>query len=163
MRGAGGPSQRPAEVVELIGDKRCFVLHAPRQTGKTNGLLAQMKLINEGGRYRALYVNIESAQALRSGVDRGLAIVREDVEDAGVVYLGDDAPRRTTARATAVCPSCWTLERYRAARERLIQGRDTHLHQLGDKLREARVSSSFASTARPGRRASPAGRPGRSC
>ncbi len=32
-----------------------------------------------------------------------------------------------------------TLERYRAARERLIQGRATHLHQLGDKLREARV------------------------
>jgi hypothetical protein len=32
-----------------------------------------------------------------------------------------------------------TLERYRAARERLIQSRSTHLEQLGDKLREERV------------------------
>jgi hypothetical protein len=32
-----------------------------------------------------------------------------------------------------------TLERYRAARERLIQSRSTHLEQLGDKLREPRV------------------------
>jgi hypothetical protein len=32
-----------------------------------------------------------------------------------------------------------TLERYKAARERLIQGRATHLDQLTDKLREPRV------------------------
>jgi hypothetical protein len=32
-----------------------------------------------------------------------------------------------------------TLERYRAARERLILSRATHLEQLGDKLREPRV------------------------
>jgi hypothetical protein len=32
-----------------------------------------------------------------------------------------------------------TLERYLAARERLIQSRSTHLEQLGDKLREPRV------------------------
>ena len=34
-----------------------------------------------------------------------------------------------------------TLERYKAARERLIQGRATHLDQLADKLREERVRS----------------------
>ncbi|MCY4119398.1 MAG: ATP-binding protein, partial [Acidobacteria bacterium] len=27
-------------ILELIGDKRYFVLHAPRQTGKTSALLA---------------------------------------------------------------------------------------------------------------------------
>ena len=84
---------RADEVVELIDDKRYFVLHAPRQTGKTTCLLALMKLLNEGGRYRALYTNIESAQAVRGDVDRGLAIVCEDVADAGVVYLGDPRMR----------------------------------------------------------------------
>ena len=99
---------RADEVVELIDDKRCFVLHAPRQTGKTTCLLALMKLLNEGGRYRALYANIEAAQAVRGSVDRGLAIVCKDVADAGVVYLGDDAPWRTAARATDACPSRWS-------------------------------------------------------
>jgi hypothetical protein len=77
------------EVVRLIDAERYFVLHAPRQTGKTTCLLALMKLLNEAGRYRALYVDIEAAQAVRGDVDRGLAIVCEDVADAGVVYLGD--------------------------------------------------------------------------
>ncbi|MEZ5449354.1 MAG: hypothetical protein R3E89_10320 [Thiolinea sp.] len=33
-----------------------------------------------------------------------------------------------------------TLERYKAARERLIRSRQTHLDQLTDKLREPRVN-----------------------
>jgi hypothetical protein len=52
-----------------------------------------MKLLNESERYRALYVNNESAQAVRADVDRGLAIVCEDVADAGVVYLADRGMR----------------------------------------------------------------------
>ena len=63
------------EVLRLIDDKRYFVLHAPRQTGKTTSLIALMKRLNEGGRYRALYVNIESAQA--EGLDiRGQVLSR---------------------------------------------------------------------------------------
>ena len=38
------------EVVRLIDGKRYFVLHAPRQTGKTTCLLALMKRLNEDGR-----------------------------------------------------------------------------------------------------------------
>ena len=39
------------EIQHLIATQRYFVLHAPRQTGKTTTLLAMMKALNEGGRY----------------------------------------------------------------------------------------------------------------
>ena len=38
-----------AEVRRLIRDKRYFVLHAPRQTGKTSALLALRDLLNGEG------------------------------------------------------------------------------------------------------------------
>ena len=71
-------------ILTLIGDKRYFVLHAPRQTGKTSALLALRGLLNGGaaGRYRCVYVNVEAAQALR-----------EDVEGAVRVVLGALASR----------------------------------------------------------------------
>ena len=36
------------ELLELIRDKRYFVMHAPRQTGKTSALLALRDLLNGG-------------------------------------------------------------------------------------------------------------------
>ena len=36
------------EILELIRDKRYFVLHAPRQTGKTSALLALRDLLDSG-------------------------------------------------------------------------------------------------------------------
>ena len=53
------------EVLSLIKGKRYFILHAPRQTGKTSALRALMKDLNESGRYRAAYVNVGSGQAAR--------------------------------------------------------------------------------------------------
>jgi|GEM_PF-1767583 len=44
----------------LIGEKRYFVLHAPRQTGKTSCLLALMEQLNAEEECTALYVNLDS-------------------------------------------------------------------------------------------------------
>ena len=63
------------EVLRLIDQERYFVLHAPRQTGKTTSLIALMKRLNEEGRYRALYANIEAAQAARGDVAMGIGAV----------------------------------------------------------------------------------------
>ena len=38
----------PEEVLGLIRDEKYFVLHAPRQTGKTSTLLALRDLLNTG-------------------------------------------------------------------------------------------------------------------
>ena len=58
-----------AGVRRLIRDKRYFVLHAPRQTGKTSALLALRDLLNAEGDYRCVYVNIEGGQAGREDVE----------------------------------------------------------------------------------------------
>ena len=71
-----------AEVLGLVRDEKYFVLHAPRQTGKTSALLALRDLLNAEGTYCCVYVNIEGAQALR-----------EDVEQAMRVILGELASR----------------------------------------------------------------------
>ena len=46
------------ELLELITDMKYFVLHAPRQTGKTSTLLALQDRLNEEGEYRCLYVKL---------------------------------------------------------------------------------------------------------
>ena len=70
------------EVLRLIDQERYFVLHAPRQTGKTTSLLALMKRLNEDGRYRALYANIEAAQAARGDVAMGIGAVVQAIGPA---------------------------------------------------------------------------------
>ena len=77
------------EVMSLIDEKKYFVLHAPRQTGKTSCLLALVKRLNESGDYRALYANIERAQAAREDVAMGIRAVVEAVADAAEWPLGD--------------------------------------------------------------------------
>jgi predicted AAA+ superfamily ATPase len=55
-------------ILTLIDQKKYFLLHAPRQTGKTSCLLALMEHLNREGRYRAVYANLEGAQALRERI-----------------------------------------------------------------------------------------------
>ncbi len=67
------------EILSLIDSKKYFVLHAPRQTGKTTCLLALMRYLNTQGRYRAVYANIETAQTARGDVSQGLRAVCSSV------------------------------------------------------------------------------------
>jgi type II secretory pathway predicted ATPase ExeA len=64
-----------SEILTLIQQKKYFLLHAPRQTGKTTCLLALMEYLNQEGTYRALYANIEGAQAARENVEQGIGAV----------------------------------------------------------------------------------------
>ncbi len=62
-------------VLELVRGKRYFVLHAPRQTGKTSVLLALQDLLNDGGEYRCVYANVESGQTARDDVGRAMRAI----------------------------------------------------------------------------------------
>jgi hypothetical protein len=53
---------------KLIDNERYFILHAPRQTGKTTLMLQLMEQINKEDKYIALYINVEVAQAWRNNV-----------------------------------------------------------------------------------------------
>ncbi|MCF7977442.1 MAG: AAA-like domain-containing protein [Chromatiaceae bacterium] len=92
------------EVLALIEQKKYFLLHAPRQTGKTSCLLALMAYLNQQDRYRALYVNIEGAQSAREQVEQGMAIVCSALGRAAKLYLDDARPSdwcRTEGREIA--------------------------------------------------------------
>ncbi len=69
------------EVRTLIHDKRYFVLHAPRQTGKTSALLALRDRLNSGaeGDYRGVYINVEVGQAGREDVPRAMRAILNDL------------------------------------------------------------------------------------
>ncbi|MCU0842536.1 MAG: ATP-binding protein [Thiobacillaceae bacterium] len=79
-----------AEVLGLIDQKKYFLLHAPRQTGKTTCLLALMDHLNREGRYRACYVNLETAQTAREDVGLGMRAIGGAIEAAARLYLDDD-------------------------------------------------------------------------
>ena len=78
-------------IESLIEQQRYFVLHAPRQTGKTTCLLALMHHLNARPTYRALYVNIEAAQAARGDVEAGVAAMCSAMTNAARLYLHDAA------------------------------------------------------------------------
>ena len=77
------------EVLLLIAQKKYFLLHAPRQTGKTSCLLALMEYLEREGRYQAVYANLEGAQAYREQVDKGMAVVVEQISRGMRDQLGD--------------------------------------------------------------------------
>ena len=79
------------EIEMLIASQRYFVLHAPRQTGKTTALLEMMDRINSEGVYDCLYVNVEPAQASRGDVKSGIRTVCECIASDLEYYLGDDS------------------------------------------------------------------------
>ncbi|MEL6721997.1 MAG: AAA-like domain-containing protein [Pseudomonadota bacterium] len=78
-----------SNIERLIAQQRYFVLHAPRQTGKTTCLLALMAHLNAQGNYRALYANIEAAQALREDVPQAIQTVCSVIAHRAKTYLKD--------------------------------------------------------------------------
>ena len=79
-------------VLGLIRDKKYFVLHAPRQTGKTSALLALRDLLNGGGQgdFRCVYANVEGGQAMRENVAEGMRTVLGELALQANVTLGDE-------------------------------------------------------------------------
>src|SRR6056297_1459276 len=78
------------EIMTLIDKWRYFILHAPRQTGKTSSLLALQDYINKEGRYKCLYVNIETAQTARSDVGGGMKAIVSSLDFAHSITFGED-------------------------------------------------------------------------
>lgn len=84
-------------VLELIADKRYFIVHAPRQTGKTSSLLALQDLLNSGseGNYRCLYTNFEAGGPARENIHEAMRAILNDIGSRARSVLGDDYVNRT--------------------------------------------------------------------
>ena len=80
------------ELLALIQAKQYFVLHAPRQTGKTSALIALRDLLNSGeaGNFRCVNVNVEVGQVARDDVAEGMRAVLSSLAMSAEL-LGDDS------------------------------------------------------------------------
>ncbi len=63
------------DLLELLRQEKYFVLHAPRQTGKTSALLALRRKLNDGGEFRCAYVNVEVGQSSREDVGAAMRAI----------------------------------------------------------------------------------------
>ena len=81
-------------VLALIRDEKYFVMHAPRQTGKTSALLTLCDLLNAEGDYRCVYVNVEGGQAMREDVERATQVILGELA-SWARSIGDEFLTRT--------------------------------------------------------------------
>lgn len=86
-----------ASLLSLIDQEKYFVLHAPRQTGKTSALLGLMDYLNGQGKYRCVYMNVEAAQA-----------AREDVAGAMQAIIGELATQARLTLHDSFVDDIWT-------------------------------------------------------
>jgi len=110
------------DILNLIHQEKFFVLHAPRQTGKTSSLLALQSYLNAEDHYYALYVNVESGQTARGDVRRGIqAIITQLAMQAEItlkntfilkqVSTAIEAYGEDSALGVLLSSWCQTLER----------------------------------------------------
>jgi hypothetical protein len=62
------------DIFDLIEDRQYFIIHAPRQSGKTTLLMELTRKLNGEGRYYALYCSLESLQGV-SDPEKGIPAV----------------------------------------------------------------------------------------
>ena len=84
-----------SELLSLIDDWKYFVLHAPRQTGKTSALLELVDALNGSGAYRCVYVNVESGQSAREEVAEAMRAILNELADEAYATLEDSFPAET--------------------------------------------------------------------
>jgi hypothetical protein len=77
------------DVLSLIEQKKYFVLHAPRQSGKTSSLLALMAKLNQSEKYRCLYFNVEVGQSGRGNVERAMRAILGEMASMARDFLED--------------------------------------------------------------------------
>ncbi len=81
------------EILMLIRQQRYFVLHAPRQTGKTSCLLALRDYLNAEGQYTVVYANVEGGQAARNNVESTIRTVCGTIAEKLSLLLGTNQPK----------------------------------------------------------------------
>ena len=82
------------DVLMLIRQKKYFVLHAPRQTGKTSCMLALRDLLNEQDEYIAVYANVEGGQASRNNVRSVVKSTVDTLAEQVRLVVRDDTAKK---------------------------------------------------------------------
>ena len=100
-------------VLNLIHDEKYFILHAPRQTGKTSALKALQDHLNSGaeGDYRCLHVNLESGQTAREDVGQAMQAILDEFALRAEFVLEDDFVQKAWREVTEMSGSHGALKR----------------------------------------------------
>ncbi len=77
------------DLMLLIRQEKYFVLHAPRQTGKTSALFDLRKELNASGEFRCLYVNVEVGQSAREDVAAAMRAILGQMASEAEYVLSD--------------------------------------------------------------------------
>ncbi|MCL2064411.1 MAG: ATP-binding protein [Candidatus Cloacimonetes bacterium] len=80
------------EILGLIHEKKYFILHAPRQTGKTSCLLALRDYLNKEGQYFSVYVNFEVGQAWRHNIKKATDDLVQEILSRTRGVIKDEFP-----------------------------------------------------------------------
>lgn len=80
------------EIKTLIDDATYFVLHAPRQSGKTTAVYELAKSLTDEGAYAALVINVESAEAAGDDAKEALIAVVNQLSIALTKQLPEYSP-----------------------------------------------------------------------
>lgn len=132
------------EMEMLIRQQKYFVLHAPRQTGKTSCLLALRDHLNAQQQYRAVYANVEAGQAMRENVEEVVRIVAEVIANETALVTGTDLSIRLLADVLPVSSGGNLLTAYLS---RLCAALDRPLVLFLDEI-DALVGDSLVSVLR---------------
>ncbi|MBM3893938.1 AAA family ATPase, partial [Candidatus Dependentiae bacterium] len=78
------------DLLQLIDQKKYFILHAPRQSGKTTAMKMLVDKLNASGSYEALYVNVEPGQAARDNYEKALPVLANELKLAFHEIFGSE-------------------------------------------------------------------------
>jgi hypothetical protein len=84
------PTQRLPNLVRLIDQENYFVIHAPRQTGKTTAMLTLAQELTQRGTYAAVLVSVEVGAAFPEQPDIAENAILGAWWDAAQVWLPSD-------------------------------------------------------------------------
>ncbi|MEM7495589.1 MAG: ATP-binding protein, partial [Myxococcota bacterium] len=76
-------------VLSLIDQEKYFLVHAPRQTGKTTCLQALADHLNQQGHHACVYFSVERARTAGADIDRGLQCILDELAKQARIQLGD--------------------------------------------------------------------------
>ena len=109
------------EIQLLIDQQKYFVLHAPRQTGKTSCMLALRDYLNQQGVYIAVYVNIEGGQAARNDVRSAICGTVDHIAEELRAVIGNQLPQEVRDSVRDIDPTSQLTAFLRRLSERLPQ------------------------------------------
>ncbi|HBY76173.1 MAG TPA: polyketide biosynthesis operon protein CyrO, partial [Cyanobacteria bacterium UBA11148] len=81
------PTVRLPSLERLIAQRNYFVIHAPRQIGKTTAMLALAKQLTESGKYTAVMLSVEVGAPFSQDIAAAEAAILSSWRSAARVYL----------------------------------------------------------------------------